>query len=496
MDYELLLDKNGMPSSRKLAANLEWLTENTSWLPPTAPSAERLYVLMHNLVECPKKCKICGNKVQFGRWGDPYGSTFCSQECMWRDKTLKPKKIKPPKAPLLTQNELTQRRETANLAKYGVRYPWMLKESKRTKAEKAALLLAEKWIQQINATGKVTALFQPTEYRNSRQYLPVKCNACNTIYQVRRFGDDVDRTVVKFCGTCFTKNASAGQHNFAEWIKMLEIPFRLNDRRVFKGKYELDIWLPSHNFAIEFDGLYWHSERGRPNIKTVSKLKHEAVKESGIRLISIFEDDWNTKQDIIKSRIENQLGLTKEKIFARKCKLLKLSPNVSREFFERSHLDGFVPAAVTFGLEHDGIIVAAMSFGKSRFNKKYQWELLRFAAKPYTSVIGGASRLFMAWQNENLGASIISFSDNSWGDGKLYERLGFANDGQTPQGYFYTNSSGKRTSRQSMMKHKLKDKLKIYDPDLSERENCWNNGWYRIWNLGNTRWIQNGPRLT
>jgi G:T-mismatch repair DNA endonuclease (very short patch repair protein) len=32
-----------------------------------------------------------------------------------------------------------------------------------------------------------------------------------------------------------------------------------NDRTVLNGK-ELDIYLPDYNLAIEFNGLYWHSE--------------------------------------------------------------------------------------------------------------------------------------------------------------------------------------------------------------------------------------------
>ena len=489
MNVSTLLDKNGKPSSRKLTQNLSELIAMTSWLPAVAPAAERLYVLIYGLTARPKKCKSCDTAVQFGAWGDPYGSTFCSQKCMWHDKTLKPKKIKI-KTPHLSQAELTTRREASNLFRYGVRYPWMMGESKKLKAEKAAALLGEKWINQINSSEKVTALFEPSEYRNSRQYLPVRCNACNTIYQVRRFGDDIEKSVIRFCETCFTKNASTGQHDLAEWIKTLNISFRLNDRRVFKGKFELDIWLPTKNLAIEFNGLYWHSERGRPDIKAVSKLKYNAVKTQ-LPLISVFEDEWNSKQNIVKSRIKNKLGLIDEKIFARKCQIVEFSANISRPFFELSHLDGFIPSKMTFGLEYKGQLVAAMSFGKSRFTKNFEWELLRFATKPFTTVVGGASRLFSAWRNKHPSASIISFSDNNWGDGSFYEKLGFLYDGQTPQGYFYTNSNGIRTSRQSMMKHKLKDKLKIFDPALSERDNCWNNGWYRVWDLGNTRWIQN-----
>jgi len=35
------------------------------------------------------------------------------------------------------------------------------------------------------------------------------------------------------------------------------------------------------------------------------------------------------------------------------------------------------------------------------------------------------------------------------------------------------------------MKHKLKDKLALFDPKLTEWENMQNNGYDRIWDCGN-----------
>ena len=177
-------------------------------------------------------------------------------------------------------------------------------------------------------------------------------------------------------------------------------------------------------------------------------------------------------------------------IMARRCSVEVLTGTEQRAFLDINHLQRSVPAALAYGLRCDGELVAVMSFGRSRFSKKWDWELLRFATKAGTSIVGGASRLFAAWKKEHLGVSIVSFSDNRWGTGGFYANLGFSQDGQTGQGYFYVNSNGKRRSRQTMQKHKLSGVLKTFDPKLTERDNCWNNGWYRVWDLGNTRWIQ------
>lgn len=96
----------------------------------------------------------------------------------------------------------------------------------------------------------------------------------------------------------------------------------------------------------------------------------------------------------------------------------------------------------------------------------------------------------MEKHNKNVTyKTIISYSDNRWGSGKIYQNLGFKNDGQTGQGYFYINNKGQRISRSALQKSKLKNLLSEYDNLLSERDNCWNNSLYRVWDLGNTRWI-------
>ena len=46
-------------------------------------------------------------------------------------------------------------------------------------------------------------------------------------------------------------------------------------------------------------------------------------------------------------------------------------------------------------------------------------------------------------------------------------------------------------SRLQFQKHKLKDKLEFFDNNISEKENMLNNGYYRIWNTGNSCWILN-----
>lgn len=486
-----LLDKNGKPSSRKLTRPnaLDVLIQHTCWMKEDAPPAERLYCAINNIVEYKKLCKVCSHPVKFGAWGRAYKENFCSIQCQGKGRKKRPKREKII-LPLMSEEEKQRRREKTSMERYGVPNYLMSDEYKKEREKKVAenrKVRGAKWIETLNTSETLEPQFTPDEYSGRHEFLPIKCTKCKSIFtlSLSKF-PTCDRSA---CPTCFTPNASKGQHSISEWIKSLGILVKINDRKEFAGKHEIDLYIQSHNLAIEYDGLYWHSERGRPDIKEKCKEKRDKILVRGIRLIEVFEDDWELKQEIVKSRIKNALGMIDRKIGARKTEVVKLSNFEYKTFMEMSHLQGYTHASFRIGLIYNGELVAAMSFSRARFNKNIDWELLRFATLPGTSVVGGASKLFNYWRNHHVGQSIVSFSDNRWGNGSFYEKLGFRNDGVTPQGYFYINSGGKRRSRQQMMKHNLAEQFENFDPALSERDNCWNNKWYRVWDQGNTRWI-------
>ncbi|MBT9137698.1 MAG: hypothetical protein DDT31_00236 [Syntrophomonadaceae bacterium] len=489
MDTKPLLDKHGRPSSRRLhqPGIFEQLQAATPWLLPEAKHAERLYVLHHGFTDYPKRC-LCGTPLTSWRsWGGGYIGEHCSTACYNKERATKSAERKaalPPKV-LLPVEELKIRREASNLARYGVRYPCMREDFKQQKAKAGYRRLAVQWQEELRQGG-ISPRFDINAYQGNRTWVDVQCSTCSTSFKIQRLrwiGNS------NLCPTCYTPRASRGQHEVADWVRSLGVMVRVNDRKMFKGKMELDIFVPEKQLVIEYDGLYWHSEKGRPDTKKKSAEKLIALKAAGLKHIMVFDDEWELKRPIVESRIRNALGCVERKVAARHCEVVEVTRIDATEFMRANHLQGNVAMHEAIGLRFDNELVAVMTFGASRFNSTLNWELLRFATKTGTSVVGGASRIFSTWRRKHAGASIVSFSDNRWGTGNFYTHLGFTNDGQTGQGYFYINSNGQRRSRQQHMKHKLKNALTVFDPSLTERENCWNNGWYRVWDLGNTRWV-------
>ena len=265
-----------------------------------------------------------------------------------------------------------------------------------------------------------------------------------------------------------------------------------NDRSVLDGK-ELDIYLPDIKLAIEYNGLLYHSEgySEHKQFGNVDKNYHLdktlGCLQKGITLFHIFEGE---NLDLWLSMINNKLGLN-ERIFARKCYVAELKSKDIINFLNENHIQGYVQSSINLGLFYtDGVdlpkLVSVMTFSKPRFNKRYEYELIRFCSLKNTSVIGGANKLLKYFINKYNPKSIISYANRRFSNGSIYETLGFKKIGASAPNYFYFNMLDyKLESRNKYQKHKLKSLLSDFDSNLSEAENMFKNGYRRIYDCGN-----------
>lgn len=252
--------------------------------------------------------------------------------------------------------------------------------------------------------------------------------------------------------------------------------------------YELDIWLPELNTAIEYNGIYWHSENNGKN-RTYHLLKHELCKQNGVRLIQIYDIEWLYKTNISKSRLLHVLG-NSARIFARQCVLREVSPTQKRKFLNDNHIQGDCHSSINIGLFYNGTLYSVMTFSKFRYGTKFQYELIRFANLINHSVVGGANKLFKHFIRANSPTSMVSYCDLRWGNGEVYKNLGMIQEVDTPPNYYYFKPNDKQLmSRQQFQKHKLSNSLPWFDPQLTEWENMKANGYYRIWNCGNAKFV-------
>lgn len=317
------------------------------------------------------------------------------------------------------------------------------------------------------------------------QKYPFKCKRCGNSEE----HDISDGKDVR-CSYC-DKTMSYFQGEVVEYIKSL-IPNEaiVTNNRAILSPLELDIYIPSKNIAIETNGLYWHSEVSGKKNKSYHLNKMRLCVSKGIRLIHIFENEWKHKKDIVKSVLASTLSKSNKVLYARKCEIRELNTREKSDFLNNNHLQGNDHATVKIGLIHDEEVVSVMTFVKSRFDKKIQWEMSRFCTKLNTNVVGGSSRLFTYFVKNYSPNTIVSYSDRRYFSGETYLKLKFNFVDNTPPNYHYIiDGYDTLQSRINWQKGKLSKKLLSFDNTLSEWENMKMNGFDRIWDCGHTKWI-------
>lgn len=302
----------------------------------------------------------------------------------------------------------------------------------------------------------------------------------------------IDNGKSPVCVNCDKCNSSFFQKEVYDYIESIlgkTENIVLNNRTILYPK-ELDVVIPNYKIAIECNGLVWHSEIiGRKN-KVYHLLKTKSAAIKGYRLIHIFDCEWENKQDIIKSIIATSLKKTTATINGRDCIIKEISSEVSGEFLKNNHLQGGDHSTVKLGLFFENELLSVMTFVRSRFDAKIEWEMSRYCNKLYTIVHGGASKLFTHFIKTYSPNSVVSYSDRRFFDGMLYLKLGFQFVHNSTPNYFYIIDNYLTIQhRMGWQKHKLQEKLLNFDPKLSEWENMKNNGFDRVWDCGHSKWI-------
>lgn len=256
---------------------------------------------------------------------------------------------------------------------------------------------------------------------------------------------------------------------------------------------ELDILIPSKKIALEYNGNFWHSDamlyfkKDRDttelDVKRYHLRKTELCKEKGVRLIHIFEYEWqdNVKRERLKKFLTDILLPEKRiKIYARKCSLKELSSKECNTFLEENHLQGKDTSNIRLGLFFEDMLVACMTFCKPRFSKKYDWELSRFVVKSGYSVTGAGGKL-LNYFKEHFKGSIISYSDISKMTGNLYRSLGFQELKPSEPNYVWIKGDTILTRYQTQ-KHKLLEKGLLGETEESIMRE---QGFFKLYDCGN-----------
>ena len=202
-------------------------------------------------------------------------------------------------------------------------------------------------------------------------------------------------------------------------------------------------------------------------------------------MIQIYSDEWETKQSIIKAQIQEILSPTRKKRIKPTYEIFDKIPSDARAFLDQYHYLGAASGCLTVTAKYKGQIVGVWVFMKREEGTvlwhRACWDHQYKAWNPHEKALNLSIPKLKAMGFKR----IITFSDNRFHTGNLYEKLGFDFEEEIKPNFSYTNGS-RRVS-----KYAMRVKAGINEKSAAEAK-----GWYRIWDSGKRRYsfnFQNWP---
>lgn len=287
-------------------------------------------------------------------------------------------------------------------------------------------------------------------------------------------------------------NASLAETELLDYIKSIyDGEIETGDRSII-SPLELDIAIPDKHIAIEFNGVFWHSDFNPRMCKTYHRDKSLKCRDKGYQLLHIWEDDWYNRKDIIKDYIKSKLGLCSKRIYARKCHVREIDAHTARLFVDSNHIQGYSNATYKIGLFYDDALVSVMLVGKLRDMmgskpKEGHYEIYRVVSREDTEVVGGFSKMLKYFERTYNPECIITYGDLCYTLGNVYLKCGFTDEGLSSPCYSW-QINGVRYHRSNFMKCKLEECKK--DPSLTEDQAMRSRHAYKVWDAGKIKFVK------
>ena len=279
------------------------------------------------------------------------------------------------------------------------------------------------------------------------------------------------------------KTISKVNRNFAKLLDANNIQYK--QEYVLENKsYDFKI----ENILVEINPTYTHNSTIGPYFKNHKQESKDSnyhldktllASKYNFRCIHVFDnDDWNKIIYLLQP---------KQKVYARNCIITEVPIKECNEFLNSYHLQNACRnQKIRLGLYFNNKLVQIMTFGKPRYNKNYEYELLRLCSHKDYIIIGGSEKLFKHFVNEYNPQNIISYCDYSKFSGDVYKRLGMEFKNLTkPIGNWFNLESNDFIT-ESLLKQRGFDQLfgTNYGKGTSNAELMIQHGWVQVYNCG------------
>jgi len=276
----------------------------------------------------------------------------------------------------------------------------------------------------------------------------------------------------KRCGKC-SKRISKPELEIIKFIKENFNQDVIEAKRKVIAPLELDIYIPANKLAIEYCGLYWHSElMGKDKQYHLNKL--ERCNEKGIKLITIFEDEWINKKDIIKSILRDELYIKDNFESIENNVIIKeVSNEDCKEFLNKNHICGYSKSETNIGLYIKEELHTILSFNRIH---AYEYNVVRLCNKIFMDEEYNLLKLFKYFMRHYKPHTVITYTDRRWPINNILTQIGFKQKEILPPKYFYLYSGKPHIRfRKKDIKKLSKDSMNLLNT--------------RIWDCGNVKWV-------
>ena len=288
------------------------------------------------------------------------------------------------------------------------------------------------------------------------------------------------------CGLIMSK----GENEIYEYVCKLigKENVERSNRTVLDG-YEIDIYIPSIQIGIEYNGLKWHSEKFKNRYYHLTKTNE--ANRKGVKLIHIFEDEYVHSKEIVLSKIKTLIHKNDDTptSMARKCKVEEIDKETARIFINKNHIQGYKGCSLSIGCFDNNTLIGVMTFVKD----KDGWILNRFATDINKKCVGVGGKLFSFFIKKYNPNQVKSYADLRWTidkDNNLYTKIGFKLESILKPEYKYVNASHptERLHKFNFRKRLLGKRYGV-DSNLTETKLTERLGYYKIWDCGMLKYI-------
>jgi hypothetical protein len=308
-----------------------------------------------------------------------------------------------------------------------------------------------------------------SEYTSSHNKITIQCRKCQTSFDI--IWNDFQQGQGT-CPTCYPEHMGFSKQeedifNFLTNNGITNLEHR-NKKLIYP--FEIDIVDSEKKIGIEYCGLWFHSSgensRGHhPKNYHLNKLN--MCQNIGFKLITIFEDEWILKQDVVKNKLLLLFGIRSnfQKIHARKCCIKEIDYESKKKFLDLYHLQNDRISTINLGAFFEDKLLSVMTFLKTENDI---WELTRYCCHPNYIIPGIFSKLLSQFKINYPYSEILTYADKRWSNGNVYLATGFQKISDTEPNYWYWGKGiVGRAHRLNFTKEKLKQ-FPNYDDTFTE----------------------------